>query len=194
MMGGSIVSLLISIAFLLEESRRWMARDGMMPIHSSMFTSFDLILPSSSTYITYKGNHYKDAPSQTQIAIEPGRPDSASVRLHTQLAISVGLDLRDRLQTKIGRIGVCRDDRIPVSRLVLSSNRDGNDTRFVASEKVLPHRLDAFSPLRLLVDALESVGGETLAAFLHHMKSAASLAEKLHKGFCWFQKLGFHFK
>lgn len=42
-MGGSIVSLLISIAFLLEESRRWMARDGMMPIHSSMFTSFDLI-------------------------------------------------------------------------------------------------------------------------------------------------------
>ena len=192
-MGGSMVSLFSSMPPLEEESRRWIQREGIIPMHSSIFTNFEEITPSCSYYtIKDKIQHYKNTTRNTQVTIEPRVPNTTTVGLNSQLTISIGGNLGDGLQTKIRRISMRGNNRKSISLLELASYGDSHNSRLISGKIVLSHRLHRFTPGCLLAYALKSARRQTFATFLHNMEVANPSSQKLDKRLSRFQKFTFH--
>ena len=91
-----------------------------------------------------------DAPRYAEVAVEPSVPQPTAVILNGDHQASRLHVLRDRLELGAGAIRVRPDDPETVARLELSPHREGHDSAFVPSVKVLVTRGESLPTLTLL--------------------------------------------
>jgi hypothetical protein len=84
--------------------------------------------------------------SQAEISIKPCMPQSASIRLDTNLDESIALLLADGFDAQTGRVSMSADHRDRIARLPLLPNGKGNDCRGIPGENVFAARNTAGRP------------------------------------------------
>ena len=101
-------------------------------------------------------------PSNAQIAIKPGVPQTPSIALHAELQKPITRLLRHRLDTQTARVGVCSDHSNRISRLPFLANAECDDGRAISCEVVLSAWLEGGGPAIFLLDLFEPSFGEAL--------------------------------